>query len=195
MKRVFIIHCWGASSGESWYPWLKSRLERKGFEVHALDMPDTEHPTIENWVSYLAQHVGVPDRETFFVGHSVGCQTIMRYVETLPTEIVLGGAVFVAGWFALSPEAYETPEEIDVARPWLDTAIAYDSVRKHLRNIIAIFSQDDPFVPLENAKYYQERLGAKTIIQQGMGHYDHATTKITELPAALDAILEISDAN
>ena len=29
----------------------------------------------------------------------MGCQTIARYLETLPDEIKVGGAVFVAGFF------------------------------------------------------------------------------------------------
>ena len=42
------------------------------------------NPRIQKWVSKLAQTVGDADKQTYFVGHSMGCQTIVRYLEKLP---------------------------------------------------------------------------------------------------------------
>ncbi len=112
MKRVFIIHGWDGHSGEVWFPWLKSELEAKGFQATALQMPETEAPQIDKWVPSLAQAVGEADSETYFVGHSVACQTILRYLETLPEDIKVGGAVFIAGFFTLTD--INEPEKIAV---------------------------------------------------------------------------------
>ena len=95
MKRVFIVHGWGGRGNEAWIPWLKKESEKNGFEVHALSMPNPDNPTIENWVGYLSKNVHQPDAETYFVGRSIGCQTTLRYLETI--NVVVGGAVFVAG--------------------------------------------------------------------------------------------------
>src|SRR3989338_169649 len=99
MKRVFIVHGWGGHPEEGWFPWLKKELEAKGFKVFVPQLPDAENPRIQKWVPKLAETVGVPDEETYFVGHSMGCQTIARYLESLPAEIKIGGAIFVAGFF------------------------------------------------------------------------------------------------
>jgi predicted alpha/beta hydrolase family esterase len=99
MKRIFIVHGWGGYPTEGWFPWLKTELEQKGFQVFVPQLPDTDHPTIENWVPALTAAVGTPDSDTYFVGHSMGCQTIARYAEGLEASQVLGGAVFVAGFF------------------------------------------------------------------------------------------------
>jgi hypothetical protein len=107
MKRVFIIHGWGGKGGEGWQNWLKKELEKKGFEVFAPDMPDTENPKIETWVPFLSKLVGKCDEETFFVGHSIGCQTILRYLESLPESEKAGGAVFVAGWLNLKDLSFQ----------------------------------------------------------------------------------------
>src|SRR3989344_6946533 len=98
-KRVIITHGWGGHPKGDWFPWLKKELEAKSFEVHIPRLPNAENPRIEKWVPKLAQVVGVADEETYFVGHSMGCQAIARYLESLPEGVKIGGAVFVAGFF------------------------------------------------------------------------------------------------
>src|SRR3989338_3198510 len=113
-KRVFIIHGWGGSPNEGWFPWLKRELGARGFLVYALNMPHTDTPTIGEWVDYLTEAVGEADENTYLVGHSIGCQTILRMAEGLEEDERLGGAVFVACWFTLL--GLQTEEEQEIAR-------------------------------------------------------------------------------
>jgi predicted alpha/beta hydrolase family esterase len=186
-KRAFIIHGWGGFPGEAWIPWLKQQLEQKGFKVEALDMPDTDSPTISAWVGHLSTAIGQPNENTFLIGHSIGCQTILRYLETLPANTKIGGAVFVAGWFTLMNLE---PEEEPSGKPWLETPIDTEKVKQHVNQMIAIFSDDDDVVPLDNKEMFEQRLGAKTIVEHGKGHFSGGDN-INELPVALDSVLEI----
>ena len=101
-KRVYIIHGWGGNPGEGWLVWLKNNLEGSGFKVFTPNMPDTDNPRISTWTSHLDKIVGTADKNTYFIGHSIGCQTIMRYLEQLPSDQKAGGAIFVAGWVNLT---------------------------------------------------------------------------------------------
>jgi len=162
MKRVFIIHGWGGYSGEGWFPWLKKELEKQNFLVEIPSMPDSNEPKIETWVDYLKEVIIKPDEETFLVGHSIGCQTILRYLETLNLKEKVGGAVFVAGWFSLV--MYESDEEKRIAKPWIENPIDFEKVRSHCKNFSAIFSTDDPFVSInDNAPIFRGRLGIKIL--------------------------------
>ena len=96
MKRVIIIHRWSGGPDDDWRPWLKIELEQRGYEVANPEMPDTDTPVIKKWVDKLREVVGTPDADMYFIGHSIGCQAILRYLETIDTPV--GGAVFVAGW-------------------------------------------------------------------------------------------------
>lgn len=185
-KRAIIIHCWGGSPHDGFYPWLATELEKNNFAVIVPEMPDTETPSIDAWVSHLAAVVGDADEHTFFVGHSIGCQTIMRYLETLPTDKKIGGAVFIAPWFTL--QELESAEEKDIVAPWLTTPIDFEKVTSHTKNFFALFSDDDPFVPLENKKLFEERLGAQTAVEHGKGHFTEGDGA-KELPIALEKIL------
>lgn len=191
VKRLFIIHGWDGSPHESWLPWLKRELEARGFVVFVPAMPDSSKPNAERWISHLANAVGVADEHTFFVGHSIGCLTILKYLET--GEGPIGGAVFVAGWFSLTPSAIPTPREQEIARSWLERPVDFERVRKRTRNFTALFSDDDPDVPIENTEIFRNRLGADVIIESGKGHFSEGDG-IRELPAARDAILKYAQA-
>lgn len=189
MKKVYIVHGWGGSPEEGWFPWLKKELEKRGFKVFIPAMPNPAEPKIETWVPFLSQLVDTPDVNTFFVGHSIGCQTIIRYLETLPEDVKIGGAVFVAGFYNL--RGLETEEEKRIAGPWVNTPLNDDKIRKTVNKAVAIFSDNDPFVLPENQVSWKERVGAKIIVEHNKGHFNEEDPAVWELPSALEAILEM----
>ncbi len=149
-------------------------------------MPNPLKPIIQDWVTHLKNIVGKIDENTYFVGHSIGCQTIMRYLESLPENIKIGGIIFVAGWFTLMN--LKTKEEEIIAKPWLETPIITEKIKKQTRNIVAIFSDNDEFVPIENKKLFEKRLGAKTMIEHNKGHFSGGDG-VKEISSVLDSLL------
>jgi len=150
-------------------------------------MPDTEYPTIDKWVNFLSKRVGNPDEDTYFVGHSIGCQTIMRYLQTIDAKV--GGVVFVAGFFTL--KGLETDSEREIAAPWLKTPIDTKKVKRAAKSFTAFFSDNDQWVPLEDEKIFREKLGAKTIIKNKMGHFGNSDN-LTEFPDVLTELLALA---
>ncbi|MCL4365069.1 MAG: alpha/beta hydrolase [Candidatus Marsarchaeota archaeon] len=80
-KRVFIVHGWDGSPENNWMSWLGLRLQDKGVEAHVLHMPNAADPKMGEWVAFLANAVVNSDANTYLVGHSLGCQTILRYLR------------------------------------------------------------------------------------------------------------------
>lgn len=118
----------------------------------------------------------------------MGCQTILRYLETLPEEEKAGEVVCIAGWFSLAPEAAPSDEEKAIVRPWIKTPIDLEKIRSKASSFIAVFSDNDPYVPYEeNAKTYKEKLGAEIILEKGMRHFSK-DTGVTELPVLLHVL-------
>ena len=179
MKKVYLIHGWGGSSEGGWFDWLKEELPKKGFEVKAFDMPNTDEPKIEKWVGYLEENIKDVDEHTFFIGHSIGCQTILRFLEKLHKHKRVGGCVFVAGWFDL---INLESEEMEIAHPWVNKDIHFGRILDHCNNFLAIFSDDDPYVHLEEMEKFKKNLGAKIIIKKGKEHFNNVQ-KIPEILA------------
>lgn len=187
MKRVFIVHGWSGYPEEGWFPWLKGELLQRGISVTVPSMPNPDEPIIDTWVSHLTKVVGMLDEETYFVGHSIGCQTILRYIEQ--AQVKIGGAIFVAGWFHLTN--IDTEEEKRISKPWLETAIDLEAVSSLLSKSVAIFSNDDPLVPLNiNSSAFKEALGAQIVIEEAKGHIA-GTDGIVTLPSVLEALLRL----
>jgi len=189
MKKVIIVHGWGGYPEKIWFPWLKNELEDLDFSVLTPQLPDPETPTIENWLHALNTVITNPDEKTFLVGHSLGCQTIIRYLEGLPGNIKIGGTVFVAGFFDRLTNMNDSENKI--AEPWLKTPINFDLVKSHLKTSTAIFSDNDPFVPLDEQNNFRNKLGSKIVVKSSAGHFSEET-KTTELPIVLEEILKIS---
>lgn len=187
-QRVFVVHGWAATPDMEWFPWLKNELERRGVEVFIPMMPDTYCPVIDAWVDTLRDTVGTLRETDMFVGHSIGCQTIMRYLER-ETGDAIKGFICVAGWFTLRNLENEVEELI--AKSWVEAPIDFDAVRRIAGPITAIFSDTDPYVELShNRDIFEHQLGARIIIEHDKGHFSE-DNDIYELPVVRDCIFEL----
>ena len=169
MNKIYLVHCWDGTKNDGWYPWIDEKISNSDNKVIRFNMPNTENPKIEEWISELNKQVNKLNENTYFIGHSIGCQTIMRYLET--KEITrIGGILFVAPWLDLLPEAVEDEESYNTAQPWINNPIDFEKIKQFTNNISCIFSNDDYFVSLDQEKEFREKLSAKTIIVNNKGH-------------------------
>ena len=169
MNKIYIVHCWDGTKEDGWYPWLDNQLSNDNNIVYRFNMPNTTTPTIEEWVSFLDKQVNKLDDKTYFVGHSIGCQTIMRYLET--KEICkIGGILFVAPWLDLLDYAIEDEESYNIAKPWLTEPIDFEKIKQFTTNICCFFSDNDYFVSLKEKDKFEKLLNSKNIIVKEKGH-------------------------
>lgn len=182
-KRVFFIHGWEGSPEEGWRPWLREQLEAKGFTVINLSMPDTNHPRMNEWLATLHDAVGEPDKECYFVGHSLGCITILRYLESLPRGQKIGGALLLA--------AFTDDLGINEIKNFFTKNINWGKIKTHCDNFTVFLSDNDPYVDVSYENVFKEKLNANVIIKHNMKHFGDADG-ITQFPTALDALLQFS---
>ena len=170
--NAFILHGLGGSSQENWFPWAKCELEERGHTVIVPDFPAAEHPTYAAWEKHLdrfAQHI---TGETTFIGHSLGCPFGLRYLgnkkKTLHHFILVAPPFENLGWKELRDMFQEFPPK-DAAK-----------TAKHF----TIFASDnDPYIPLEHVRKYEELLGMKATILKNREHLWQET--LPELVSAM----------
>ncbi|MGD0510755.1 MAG: alpha/beta hydrolase, partial [Candidatus Micrarchaeaceae archaeon] len=154
------IHRWYGNSECDWIPWLKRELNKKGVGAVSYNMPDTKRPKMDEWVQFISKVVDNPGKQTYFIGHSIGCQAVIRYISGLQNDVVVGGAVLVAPWVkVVNLESEEEP----IARSWITTPIDWE-------NSIG------------------KRLNAKMVLDKEKGHFTEEEG-VTELPSLLDESL------
>ncbi len=184
MKRLYIMHGYGGNPAKNWFPWLKSELEKQGVEVTVPAMPNTETPKFSEWLPYLQSIVKNPDENTFFIGHSLGCITVLRYIESLSDGVKVGGTLLVAG--------FVSPIHFTELNSFFETPVQFEKIKKTVNKIIAISSDDDPHIPYEQAFELRDKLGAEFItIHNGQHLNEKAGYKEIEL--ASDKVKEVME--
>ena len=181
-KRVYIVHGWEGSPENDWFPWLKKELDRISVEVKFLAMPNPKYPIMSEWIDTLDDAIGSADEMVYMIGHSLGCITILRYLEALTNHKKIGGAILVAGF----PESINI-NELDT---FFETPLDYKKVKESSRAFVAIHSDNDPYVPMENGELLRERLDSELILMKGAGHIS-ASDGYIKLPIVLEKLKEL----
>lgn len=176
-----MVHGWDGFSENHWFPWLKKELEKLNFKVKSLDMPNPKRPKLNEWLNLLKKTI-VPNMDTYLVGHSLGCITIVRYLESLSDNVKIGGCVFVAGFSFL---------EYEEIREFYKRDFDINKIRKHCDRFINIYSDNDEDIPLEKSEEFAKLLHAKKILERSKGHFT-LESGVNKLPIVLKAIKEMS---
>ncbi len=156
-KRVILVHGWGGNPQNHWFPSVSRELQDKGFQVDVPEMPNTDKPNVNDWVNKIKEVVPKPNLDTFFIGHSLGCQAILRYIESLNGVTPVGKIVFVAPWLG-NPNIIQEP-------------ISFETVKRHITSLTAIFSDNDDIVNLSDKEIFKTLFNAKIIVEHNKGHF------------------------
>jgi predicted alpha/beta hydrolase family esterase len=182
--RIFLIHGWGGSPQSDWFPWAIQEFSKLDYEVITPLMPDTNIPVISSWVDHLSALVGDIRQSDIFIGHSIGCQTTLRYLEK--SSGVVAKVILVAPWFTLTN--LDSDEKWHIADPWFKTPMDFSKIIPKSNKFITIFSDNDPWVPyLENKAMFEEKLNPEVVVLHNKGHITAEEGSI-ELPELLDLV-------
>lgn len=183
MKRVVIVHGFMGSPNSGWRPWLLAELEKRDIYARAISMPSPENPICIEWVKEIKRHVeGNKDDEVYLVGHSIGASAILRYLESEGIKSITTGAVLVSGLCERS--------ENEKINNFLDRSFDYSSIKSKVKKFAIIHGDNDPNVPLSDAKKLSKVLGGKLTVIHGGGHLNGASGW-NSLPQCLDALVDM----
>jgi predicted alpha/beta hydrolase family esterase len=168
MRHAVIVHGFKGTPDTNWKPWLKHELETKGINVDVPTMPNTNKPLLSEWMSSLASVVGMPDSETYLIGHSLGCITILQYLQTLPEGQKINAAVLVAG-FGQRFDKYNGEHD-----SFFETELDWQVIKNRCEKFIVIHSKDDRNVEVKQSVFLRDNLNAELILVNNMGHFGSA---------------------
>lgn len=161
-KRLFIIHGYTATPQNHWFNWLKAQAGLLGMEVIVPALPNTTAPQESEWVAELARQVGTVDENTWFVGHSLGCITVLRFLSR--QQHVAAGIIMVSGF----------SEPVD-RLPELDgfTATPLDNLQviSKIPHRAVIASLDDDIVPADYSLRLSQQINAPLFGLPNGGHF------------------------
>ncbi|MDO5088797.1 MAG: alpha/beta hydrolase [Leptotrichiaceae bacterium] len=174
IKQLYIIHGYGASPEEHWFPWLKKQFENKGWNVSVLKMPDPENPEVNEWVGMLDKNVKELNEHTYFAAHSLGTATLLKYLTQYEKLPEFGGFVLVSA-FDRKILKYEA------LSPFVEEKTDYEKINSKAMKRIVIASENDTIVPIELSREVAEKLKGEFYTVENGGHF-LGREGFTELP-------------
>ncbi len=180
-SSIYLIHGFTASSRSNWFPWLREELHKKAIEITIPDMPDTNDPHLLPWIDKIDDVAKVVDENTIFIGHSLGCISVLRYV--LQKNIKIRGAILVSGFI------YENPMEIQTKglSEFVEDTIDVERLKVLIPNRVAVSATDDDIVPWEATKDMADQLDARLILLSSGKHFIERDG-FTEFPEVLEIL-------
>lgn len=166
--RVVILHGRNGSPKSHSFPWLKKKLEERGYVVEVPELPHTQEPDLETQAAYVIKHC-ILDDKTALVGVSFGGLVALRVLEL---ERRVGRVTLIA-----------TPH----SGTFLDKKIrrsvtkacghpfAFDVIRKMAKGFVVLTDETDTIVPHSDAQAWCDALGALLI--KGIGNVPHFSSE------------------
>jgi predicted alpha/beta hydrolase family esterase len=185
--KAIIIHGTGNDWTGNWIPWVKAQLEKRGYTVYAPSLPDSDFPNAQKWIQFIKDNLPFEiDADTILVGHSAGAALIPQLLQELPNGTKIKKAILVSGFHTdLGWDKLKDIQNIDVD---------YDKVKHMASEFTLIYSDNDPYVPTNEAEWLAEKLSGKLKMIKGQGHFNlEASPKYKEFPKLLATILRERD--
>lgn len=165
MKNALILHGTDASPFHNWFTWLKEQLEQDGYDVWLPQLPDSATPSTKTYNEFLLSNPNfVFNDETILIGHSSGAVEILSLLQHLPDDVHIKAAYFASafkddlGWDSLTG-LFEEPFD-------------FEKIKARAGKFVFLHSDNDPYVPLEQARYLSEQVEGELIVKTGQGHFN-----------------------
>lgn len=174
MKRAVILHGTSGKPASSWRPWLKTKLEKQGYEVWVPLLPENDTPNRQVYNDFLLGSKW-DFTDNIVVGHSSGAVSVLNLLmdERCPS-IKLG--VMVSAWARGTPPGQGVDHAINLFPP---NGFDFELIKRKAGKLAFLHSDNDLSCPLEQAQYLSLQLDAPlTVIHNG----DHLGSPLTELP-------------
>ena len=122
----------------------------------------------------LKKDIEIINENTYFVAHSLGNITLLRYLSEYENLNEIGGFIMVS--------AFDRPiKGFEELHPFVETSLDYKKISEKCKLKVVIAAKDDYLVPFEFSKEISEKLDAEFYLIENAGHFLDRDG-ITELP-------------
>ena len=162
IDHVVLIHGYGVSSENLWFPWLHEELEKRNIRVTAPTMPNPLRPDYKKWMKLGSAFAAHWTPRTLVIGHSLGGPFSMRLLQHAAKGKV-GGVILISPLYAATLSVKPLLE-------FFEKPIDWELLRERGGRITVIHAKNDPLVPFDHGLRYAECLGAKMHLFTKGGH-------------------------
>lgn len=159
MKRAVILHGTDGNPAANWFPWLRSELKSAGYEVWVPELPENHTPNRENYNNFLFGS-GRDFSDNLVIGHSSGAVSVLNLLaDNRCPKIDVG--ILVGAWAKMDETDLDHEQFKDL---FPSTGFDFEKIRQNTKKLIYIHGDNDPYCPLDQAKWLAEQTKSEIVI-------------------------------
>lgn len=176
-NNYFIIHGSYGNPYKNWIPWLKKQLSKRKLNCIVPSFPTPYKQDYESWSKILKAYfeIGYITEDTTFITHSLGGIFIIKFL--LENKIKVKKIITIAGFNNL-----EFKDDMNLYKSfYLDEDLS--DIKLYSLENISFYSDNDPYVPQNDAEKFADSISSKKVLVNGAGHFNekYGYTEFAEL--------------
>jgi predicted alpha/beta hydrolase family esterase len=167
-RGFLLLHGWqNRRPAGHWQHWLADRLTDLGHQVGYPQLPDPDHPDLEQWLAELHRHLAaLPGQDRTVICHSLACllwlHAAARQVLPIPVDRVL---------LVAPPSTSFVVQHAEIAA-FAAPPVTAEQLSAAAEDTRIVAGDNDPCCPEGAAVHYGRPLGLRTDVLPGAGHLD-----------------------
>lgn len=166
MEYYFLIHGSYGNPYKNWFPWLREELGIRNKKYIVPHFPSLEKQNYQNWSTILKSYldIGMISANTTFITHSLGGIFLVKFL--LENNIKVKKIIFVAAFNHI-----EFEKETELYDSFYVEEKNLENLKRLCQEMICIYSNNDPYIPVENATSFANKIGAQKVLLENAGHF------------------------
>lgn len=132
----------------------------------------------EFWLPFLKDELKA-DKDTIIIGHSSGAVAAMRFAETNK----IYGSILIGACYT------DLKDEDEKISGYYNTPWNWEFIKNNQNWIVQFASTDDPYIPIEEARFIHEKLDTEYYEFTDQGHFSWENNK-KEFPEIIKIMKE-----
>lgn len=178
-----IFHGSFGSPKKNWFPALSNYLKSLGQEVISPQFPvdnydsfkETDIPkqNLISWLEHFEKLLpDIKNKDLCFIAHSIAPVFLLHAISKF--NLQLDSAIFVAPFLNLPPDLWQFEK---VNNTFYSEKFDFEKLKKLIPSSYTIYSDDDPYVPIENSLKFADKINSQKILVKGGKHCGSNFTK------------------
>ena len=166
-NNYFIIHGSYGNPYKNWIPWLKNQLSKRKLNCIVPNFPSPYKQDYESWNKILKAYleIGYITENTTFITHSLGSIFIIRFL--IENDIKVKKIITIAGFNNITFN-----DDMNLYNSFYLEDNKLLKINSLCKEIICFYSDNDPYVPKEDAEEFANMINSKKIMINNAGHFN-----------------------
>ena len=176
MKNYFVLHALGNTADDYWYKFIRSHVEKLGFNCYTPTLPEVENMSYQSWAKEFDKYKQFINEDSVFIGHSTGSIFSVRYL--MDNNLKIAKFIGVVSFNECNTNS-QHPDWEEINKTFFVQNLS--EFKNHAKSRICFYSPTDIY-DFRLLDKFAEEIEAQKVIIEKAGHFTAVTGYDKEFP-------------